>query len=332
MMDRSRIDKVLEEKMKNIQEDFFPTLDYIEQVDLRYPDLEDNEYIVRLAYLNVENGNKTLHQLDEAPTEELNLLSHKVSEIAMNFSKIKTMYELFCYDVSSFINFIEKNNCDTDQIKESQINRYMLHLLSSGKLFVDFNENQIKNKYGEKSNEFLKFHRLDSRQFDTNFSYRFCYYLRNYTQHIGLPISELKLTFDQETELKKLECFLDLNWLLKSTFNWKKIRKELEEKNKLYNLIDVIEIVRSYFESITKLYGEYCKFFLEYNHETLLNMEKELEVLGLHRTTYYSTKITKHDLKYNPTNLIKSPIFGYDKIQEIYLELSKIGLVDIVYK
>lgn len=54
------------------------------------------------------------------------------------------MFELFISDVSDFLSIKNKLESKELEIEEADVNRFMIHLLSSGKLFVDFNENQIK--------------------------------------------------------------------------------------------------------------------------------------------------------------------------------------------
>ena len=67
------------------------------------------------------------------------------------------MFELFISDVSDFLSIKNQLESKKLSIEEVNINRFMLHLLSSGKLFVDFNENQIKRKYSKNSVEFEKY-------------------------------------------------------------------------------------------------------------------------------------------------------------------------------
>lgn len=83
-----------------------------------------------------------------------------------------------------------------------QINKGVLNLLSSLKTLLDFAETYLKRKYGEKSKQFQLFKKEQAIKFDESFSYRFCYKLRNYAQHCGLPVGGLET---QATHLSPTE-------------------------------------------------------------------------------------------------------------------------------
>lgn len=258
-------------------------------------------------------------------------VSNQIFEIQKDFQKIKNMFELFITDVSDFLSIKNKLESKELKIEEADVNRFMIHLLSSGKLFVDFNENQIKQKYSEDSEEFDCIHRFASYQYDTNFAYRFCHSLRNYSQHIDLPINEIK-TVSPDDETILVDFYIDLDYLLNSNFKWKKLKMELIELNRKTSKIDAITLVKEYFNSLTELYGNYNELFLKLNHNTLVDIKSKLESLKLKHTRYYISKISKYDLKYSPENYTLSPLAAFAEIDEIYIELSKIGLVNIVNK
>lgn len=303
----------------------------LRQIDVEYAELNDSDIIERLAYLEIRNNEKRIVISDIEPTKEIMSVSNQIFEIQKNFQKIKKMYELFISDVSDFLSIKNKLESKELEIEEADANRFMIHLLSSGKLFVDFNENQIKQKYSKDSEEFNRIHGFASYQYDTNFAYRFCHSLRNYSQHIDLPINEVKaVSLNDETVI--VDFYIDLNYLLNSNFNWKKLKIELIELSKESSTIDAIALVKEYFNALTELYGNYNKLFLNLNHNTLVNIKSKLESLNLKYTRYYISKISKYDLKYNPGNYTMSPLAAFAEIEEIYIELSKIGLVNIVNK
>lgn len=303
----------------------------IKQIDEKYAELSDNDIIERLAYLEIVNDEKHIIISDIEPTKELISLSSQIFDIQKDFQKIKTMFELFVSDVSDFLSIKNKFESKKLSIEEVSINRFMLHLLSSGKLFVDFNENQIKQKYSKNSEELKQIHSFASYQYDTNFAYRFCYSLRNFSQHIDLPINEVKATSPDDGTVT-VDFYIDLDYLLNSNFNWKKLKKELIELKKEKLKIDVIDLVKDYFHALTELYGNYNKLFLGLNHSKLVSIKSKLENLNLKHAKYYISKISKYDLKYNPSNHTFSPIAAFAEIDEIYIELSKIGLVNISIK
>ncbi|HIH3050048.1 TPA: ribosome-binding factor A, partial [Streptococcus pneumoniae] len=126
----------------------------LRQIDVEYAELNDSDIIERLAYLEINNNEKRIVISDIEPTKEIMSVSDQIFEIQKNFQKIKNMFELFISDVSDFLSIKNKLESKELEIEEADVNRFMIHLLSSGKLFVDFNENQIKQKYSKDSEEF----------------------------------------------------------------------------------------------------------------------------------------------------------------------------------
>jgi hypothetical protein len=64
------------------------------------------------------------------------------------------------------------------------INRLVLNFLSAIRTFLDHAETYIKRTYGKESDQLKIFNNFRRSCYDTYFSYRFLYKLRNYSQHI----------------------------------------------------------------------------------------------------------------------------------------------------
>jgi len=73
------------------------------------------------------------------------------------------------------------------------INRHIFNYLSSIRMFLDHNEYNLKKRYGSDSPRVKRFKKTCSQIYDNSFSYRFLYKLRNYVQHCGMPLGNLKL-------------------------------------------------------------------------------------------------------------------------------------------
>jgi len=114
----------------------------LRQIDEQYSELNDSDIIEQLAYLEINNNEKRIVISDIEPTKEIMSVSNQIFEIQKDFQKIKNMFELFISDVSDFLSIKNKLESKELEIEEADVNRFMIHLLSSGKLFVDFNENQ----------------------------------------------------------------------------------------------------------------------------------------------------------------------------------------------
>ena len=303
------------------------TEEQIKGIDEKYSHLKDTDVIESLGRYEMDSEQNNL-VITEFPInkEDLIEISNQISNIQQEFERLKVMYKMFISDVFDFLKLnseLEKKNKVTNEL---DVNRFMMHLLSSGKLFVDFAENQIKTKHRQ---NFKKFHKLTSQQYDNSFAYRFCYNLRNFSQHVGIPISALHKKQDYVDDEKAIiSLWIEKDYLLNSSFNWKKLRNEIEARND----IDAVELVKSYMEAITILYGEYNKFLLNIHHCNLINLKLSLENFGLVHKKYCIVERTKYNLKYNPANITTRPLLGLADIDAIYAHLSEIGIVKLVNK
>ncbi len=311
---------------EKIIENSILTEEQIKEIDEKYPHLKDSDVIEDLGRYEMISGQNNLIIGEFSNREQLIEISNQISDIQQEFNKLKVMYKIFISDVFDFLKLSSELEEKEKKIDEFDVNRFMMHLLSSGKLFVDFAENQIKIKHEQESE---KFHKLTSQQYDNSFAYRFCYNLRNFSQHVGIPISALHKKQDYVDDEKVIiSLLIEKDYLLNSSFNWKKMRAEIEARND----IDAVELVKSYMKAITILYGEYNKFLLNIHHRNLMNLKLSLENFGLVHRKYCIVERTKYNLKYDPANITTRPLLGLADIDAIYVHLSEIGIVKIVNK
>lgn len=170
--------------------------------------MKDSDVIEDLGRYEMISGQNNLIIGEFSNREQLIEISNQISDIQQEFNKLKVMYKIFISDVFDFLKLSSELEEKEKKIDEFDVNRFMMHLLSSGKLFVDFAENQIKIKHKQ---EFEKFHKLTSQQYDNSFAYRFCYNLRNFSQHVGIPISALHKKQDYVDDEKVIISLLNIH-------------------------------------------------------------------------------------------------------------------------
>lgn len=73
-----------------------------------------------------------------------------------------------------------------------ELNRLLINYISSVTHYLKRTEVYIKKKHGDISVK--RFNTRRHELYDSSFSYRFVYFLRNYAQHAGLPIDSVELT------------------------------------------------------------------------------------------------------------------------------------------
>lgn len=124
------------------------------------------------------------------------------------------------------------------------INRLFLNYLSSMRTFLDHSEAFLSRKFGKESSQFLEFKKLTSVFYDNSFAYRFFYKLRNYAQHIGLPLSRILFATEynrKDNQIKgSLNVLFDRDKLLLNYDGWGVVKSDLETKEKEFDAIPLI--------------------------------------------------------------------------------------------
>jgi len=73
----------------------------------------------------------------------------------------------------------------------SALMRALVNWLTSVRLYLDHTETDLKHRFGKTSTEVREFKTVTAAAYDGRLGYRFCYRLRNYVQHCGLPASRI---------------------------------------------------------------------------------------------------------------------------------------------
>jgi len=113
-----------------------------------------------------------------------------------------------------------------------ETNRLVLNYIYSFKFFLDNGRTFLKRKYGKKSqivNDYLK---LCSKHYDENFSYRFLTNLRDYSMHIGFPLTGLGFKAEKneknpEKMFGEIQLMVDINTIKNEKSTFRGVYKEL---------------------------------------------------------------------------------------------------------
>ena len=98
-----------------------------------------------------------------------------------------------------------------------EMNRRLLSVLTSLRLYAEYNETRFKRRFGKDSNEVAELKTVFADAYDSSFSYRFLWGLRNYAQHCGLPIGHVRTISrlrEDETPQHRLEVKFETEILL----------------------------------------------------------------------------------------------------------------------
>jgi hypothetical protein len=167
---------------------------------------------------------------------------------------------------------------DSDKVFQN-CNRLFLNYLSSVRTFLDHSETFINRKYGTNGKELIEFKKITAYFYDNSFAYRFFYKLRNYSQHIGLPLDNLSFNTKYDKENNTVKGQLNVKFktkkLLSNYKSWGTVKTDLENMSTefevsplVYEMTHNIKQIKENIEVINK-----AELLNAVNYITELNAE-----------------------------------------------------------
>ncbi|GAB3503667.1 hypothetical protein GCM10027341_33140 [Spirosoma knui] len=240
--------------------DFFVKYMSTEKLYLVEQDDNNKAYIIREAtaseYESILAANKVMF--------EYHYFNRRSVEIDMNLNDfLDTCQKYSTISASSQDPEYENSKMMDDFFVN--INRTFTSYVSSCRIFIDHLEFKLKRKYGSTSKEYLDFDKAKKYCYNSYFSYKLFYHLRNYALHEHFPINNIYkgIEYGDSRSQQKLiinyEIYFDTNALLSSDDISKKLKLDLKRRN---NLFPVLPVVNEF------------KKALDYLLKTLLLIEK----------------------------------------------------------
>lgn len=110
-------------------------------------------------------------------------------------------------------------------------NRLFLNYLSSIRTFIDHLDVFLNRNFGKNSLQYIQFKKILTTFYDNSFAYRFFYKLRNYAQHVGLPIDTVQYTSQHNRENDNVNGKLNIEFhrdrLLNNYDGWGPVKTDL---------------------------------------------------------------------------------------------------------
>lgn len=150
------------------------------------------------AFLSTKNLNLDklkIYQFDEFTQSIID----SYIEITRHLQEIGQLFHVFRFNLENMLNSYTIYPNDTlertahfhsEHSDFIAINALTINLISSGRAVADAVDSCMEISYGQDSKEYQTF-RTDcqSKVYEENFAYRFFYHLRNFSQHMHLPVS-----------------------------------------------------------------------------------------------------------------------------------------------
>ena len=138
-------------------------------------------------------------------------------------------------------NSLKRND---SEVVFNNTNRLLLNYLTSIRTFIDHSDTYLNKKFGVTSEQYLEFKQILSCFFDNSFAYRFFYKLRNYAQHVGLPLDNFHFTTEYDHENKSFEGTMkvafDRDKLLDSYDSWGAVKTDLINQAQEFDVMPLI--------------------------------------------------------------------------------------------
>lgn len=237
----------------------------------------------KLAYLRIENGKKLLKVEKDILLEDYNVIK-EANQVIGKFNVFCDYYymlEQSLNDVLQYILKVSDRNYKLDSpIKKHftimELNRLFTNFTNMFNNYLSYYEVDIKDVFGENSEEFKEIKKIENNFFDNNFEYKLIYNLRNYSDHYKIPITSLK----DNANNSKRHFYITKDSLL----DWKKINKHLKpDIESLDNDIDVLELLNKMKKIIYELHK---KFAMINNHDVLASYTYLKKYFKINETPY----------------------------------------------
>lgn len=195
--------------------------------------------------------------LDELSIEDFDKIDLIIKEIE-ELNSINKLQSFVIENDSQIVSYLRQSSRDLLQnsqswnsVKKDDIenvfyatNRLLLNYLTSVKTFLDHSETKLNRKFGKGSEELICFKNVTSFFYDNSFAYRFFYKLRNYAQHIGLPLTNVgfKIEYNREINLMEgsLRAYFKSSDLLEKYDSWSIVKDDLKNGKSEINLTTIL--------------------------------------------------------------------------------------------
>lgn len=195
-----------------------------------------------------------------------------------------------------------------------EVNYKICTVLSFFRQFLDQCANLLSDEYGKESEVYKLFDRETSLIFDSEFSYRFGYKLRNYALHRYIPIKSFTITYENidSKEIYNAEPFIETKELLKEKDLWGKNWEELSTLSSDINAFDLLEKIHKH---TLRLHSLVFNFTVQQNRESIIRIASYIsqfpEIEGdlvLKKMVFGKEKNPKLNLLLIPEKLIRDLI------------------------
>lgn len=153
-----------------------------------------------ISYITKSANNEIEIKMNEKLLKKDFDVIYDCSQIIGKFNIFCDYYYMLENAINDLFNFIEKvENREYKLVNQLQkhfvvteVNRLFMNYINMFNNYLTYYEVDIKDFFGETSDEYTKVKKIQSNFFDNYFEYRFIYHLRHYTDHYKIPITSMQ--------------------------------------------------------------------------------------------------------------------------------------------
>jgi hypothetical protein len=206
---------------------------------------------VELAAITPGQAITSVRTLTSEQRDEFARASAKVHDIALEKQLVQILV-LNCVELEQYFS-VHLHRLAQDRsmhlTKQRELllgsNRIVLNILTSLRTFVDHSNTRLTHKFGTASREIQDFKAACSRQYDSQFAYRFMCRLRNYAQHCGMPVGRIVVrdrlapasaesaAGTPDAGLQDIQIYFNAKQLLNDYNGWSGVAQDLERRHKI---------------------------------------------------------------------------------------------------
>lgn len=180
------------------------------------------------------NNEKTIYvanEVSEIEYKKLKKHNNSLREVKRKLHSFEQLHQ----EYTEYMSVVESK--DSDYIK---IIRAINNYLSSYKGFIDKSMASLKRNGPKEMTEY--FDKLITEMYDNTFEYRFIYNLRNYSQHVGNPISRINSILGKKKKiLINKQNFINSHSGMQNSFK-KELHNLMKDELDINNAIMVVQI------------------------------------------------------------------------------------------
>lgn len=183
---------------------------------------------------------------------------YEITKVITKLQPIFVAYELMRRNLSPLVGFGDSAKDQCKQYQKSGViptrvlidlncesSRLISNFLSSSNSILDHLQSFLKREFGEKSSEFINWDESRKDLHHQNFSYRFLYGLRHFSQHYSLPLTNLQMTGGRDSIEEEVDfqfgILIQRDKTIQSGFDWRGLKEEILGQLTEFDLVSLCD-------------------------------------------------------------------------------------------